>query len=127
MDKKIIIGIVLLILAIGVIIFLQPKKGNNMTTNLEIKCDSKDLSGEYKEGDKINCELLGEEFTITVKNITNDSIKLTADKYGLFPERDNGTISLTDKVNEFTLTKDKPLVLSLQATDVNSHITITWK
>lgn len=127
MNKGLIILIVILLIVIAAIVFIVINKGNkNETAYIEINCDGKDLSKEYKKGDAIDCTLLGSEFKLTIEDIKKDEIEIHADKYGLFPERDNGTISLIDKVDDFTLEKDKDLILALQATDVSSSIKLKW-
>lgn len=102
----------------------QQPKG---TVYLDIKCENKDLSGNYKVNDEISCNLLGIEYIIKIDEINDDKIKLSANEFGLYPKRDTGTISLTEKVKNFELVKDKELELVLQATDVHSSIVINWK
>ena len=59
----------------------------------------------FKEGDTFECELLGNNFTIKIEDISDKKIKLSSSKYGLFPIRENGSISLIDKVKNFELSK----------------------
>lgn len=101
----------------------QPKG----TVYLDIKCENKDLSGNYKVNDEISCNLLGTEYIIKIDEINGDKIKLSANEFGLYPKRDTGTISLTEKVKNFELVKDKELELVVQVTDVHSSIVINWK
>ena len=123
----IIMGIVLLIVLLFVVV-LRPNKSDDLSNvDLKITCDGNDLSGKYKEGDSFECNIVGETYVITVKSISNDIVKLKCDKDGLYPERDEGTISLLDKIRDFELTKGKKLVLRPQVTDVSSSIEIYWK
>lgn len=94
---------------------------------LKIDCMGKDLSKEYKKGDSFKCTLLGEEFKITIKDIENDKILLKSSSYGLYPKREDGSISLRDKVNLFELPRCTRLDLVFQATDTNSKINIEFK
>ena len=120
----IVAGIILVILI--VVMFLKPKS-NNDSVDLIVLCTSETRSGVYKTGDSFKCKVAGSDYTITITEITNDTVKLQSDKYGLFPRRDDGTISLTERVKDFTLEKNKTLDLALQATDLIFSIKIKMK
>lgn len=90
-------------------------------------CGDVYMANNYKVGDTFECDLLGDNYKIKIVNISKNKIKLESSKYGLYPKRENDTISLTDKVKKFELYKDKELVLSTQTTDYSSNITINWK
>ena len=94
---------------------------------LKINCDGNDISNIYKEGDSFNCALLNLEFKLTIKSIKNNKVKIQADKYGLYPKQEDGTISLIDNEDKFELYKNKKTILELQATDVSSTIEITYE
>ena len=131
MNKKVlsclIVLVVIIFLGVFFLVFADKGNGSNKRINLEIDCNGKDLSGEYKKGDSFKCELLGEEFVIEIKKVSGDAALLKVDKYGLSKVTEKGTISLMEKVDEFELKKDKELVLGLQATDVSADIKINWK
>ena len=131
MNKKVlsclIVLVVIIFLGVFFLVFADKGNGSNKKINLSIDCDGIDVSGEYKKGDSFKCELLGDEFIITIKKVSGDSALLKANQYGLFPKRKDGTISLIDNVDEFELKKDKELVLAYQATDTNNEIVINWK
>lgn len=100
---------------------------NSGKVYLKIDCDGKDISNKFVEGDKFNCELFGDEFEITIKKVEKEKITLKADRYGLFQERDDGTYSLIDDVDEFEVVKGKTTALALQVTDASATIKIDWK
>lgn len=62
-----------------------------------------------------------------IDNIGENKINLSSSTYGLFPSREDGSISLIDDVKQFEFYKGKPLVLGLQVTDASYDITIVWK
>lgn len=129
MNKKsiiiMIIAGVVLITSIVLLFVLKPSVGKG-EANLKIDCDGKNLSKVYKAGDSFECSLAGDKFTITIKDVSDNKINLEADKYGLYPRREDGTISLVDKVKEFTLEKGDELNLELQATDSLGSLKINW-
>lgn len=129
MKKVLLIIIPVFIAFIGVCCYLLFNSSNNKEgINLEIDCNGDvAASTSYKVGDTFTCKLLGEDFKIKIKSVSEDKIVLKANNYGLYPRRENGSISLMDKVDEFELTKGKELVLGLQATDVSSNLKINWK
>lgn len=135
-NKKIIYVVITIVVIIGLILgwkLLKPSITSESvyikpeSVYLKIDCDGKDISDTYKIGDTFKCELLGKEFTIKIKNISDKKIVLKSTSYDLYPKRSNGTISLIDEVNTFNLEKNKKLILVLQATDVSSDISIIWK
>ncbi len=123
MKKKLFIIVIVGLLIIG----LTGCVNNNGKVTLKIDCDGKDISNKFVEGDKINCELLGDEYEITIQKVEKEKMILKANKYGLFPKREDGTYSLIDKVDEFEVEKGKPTILALQVTDVSATMTIDWK
>ena len=94
---------------------------------LKINCNGTDISNSFKKGENFEFDLLGKKYKITINNITENKIELKSNSYGLFPKREDGTISLIDNVDTFELYKNKKLVLSFQATDVSSNVEIIWE
>ena len=94
---------------------------------LKIDCNGTDLSGMYKKGDYFTCGLSETDYEITINDIEISKIKFKSSSYGLFPVREDGTISLLDKVDEFVLNRCSELDLALQATDSNENIIIKWE
>lgn len=128
MNKKYITYIVIaLILVIGIIGYIFYNKQNKYSVDLKIICGEKTISSTYEVGDIFECNLLNDNFEIKIENISNEKVDLSSSDYGLFPVRENGTISLVDKVKTFELYKGKELNLALQATDVSERITIIWE
>ena len=126
MKKKLIIGLLCLLIIIGVLCFIFLKK-DNKEVSLNIDCDGIDLSKTYKEGDTFECTLISEKFTLEIKTINKNEIKLHSNRTGLFPRREDNSISLIDKVEDFTLEKGEELDLALQATDVTADLKISYK
>lgn len=126
MKKKYIVYIIvaLLFLIATYIFFYNQKKSY---VHLKIVCGDKTISGTYKKDSKLECNLLGNDFEIKIEDINNKKIKLTSSTYGLFPRREDGSISLIDKINEFELHKGEKLTLALQTTDVYKDIVIIWQ
>ena len=128
MKKKYIVYIIVVLLfliGIATYIFLNNQKKSSVY--LKIVCDDKTISETYKKGSKFECNLLGNNFEIKIEDINNKKIKITSSTYGLFPRREDGSISLIDKINEFELHKGEKLTLALQATDVYKDIVIIWQ
>ena len=128
MNNKYIVYIVLtLILVIGIVSYIFLNNQNDSSVYLKIISDEETISRMYKEGDTFECNLLGNKFKIKIEDISDKKIKLSSSEYGLFPRREDASISLIDKVKNFELNKGKQLVLALQATDVSEEITIIWE
>ena len=125
--KYIICISVVIVIIIGVVFALFFMNDNSEPVKLKIDCDGKDLSNTYKKGDKIECSLLGSNFQLTIRSVSDDRVVIDANSYGLCPRSDNGAIGLTSKVKRFNLYKGEQLVLALQATDVSSDIEIDWE
>ena len=128
----IIIGCIIItaVLCLGVYMYLKNPTSvtlNIKSVTLNIKYDTTEYSKTFSKGESFEFDLLGEDYKITIVNISSNKVILKANSYGLYPNREDGSISLVDNVDTFELHKDKPLVLSLQATDVSSNIEITWK
>lgn len=126
-NKYILYILITLFLVIGIVSYIFLNSKNDSSAYLKIICDEETISKTYKEGDTFECELLGNNFTIKIEDISDKKIKLSSSKYGLFPIRENGSISLIDKVKNFELSKGEKLVLALQATDISADITIIWE
>ena len=128
MNKKYVMYIIVaLIFVIGMVSFFFLNVKDDSSVYLDINCNGDILSDEYKEKDVFECKLGGDTFRIKVEDISNKKIKLSSSDYGLFPMREDGTISLIDKVKKFELNIGEELVLVLQATDTSDNITIVWK
>ena len=120
MKKKIIIygGIVIVvgIIALTVIISSQKKPDS---IYLSIKCDDADLSKEYKENDIIECNLHGEKYTFTIKNISKGKVALYSNKC----LSTNGS----DCPNNIELSKGKELNLKTPTSKEIHKMIIEWK
>lgn len=127
MNKKNIIIIIVSFIILGITCCLFLKNQNNSSVYLKITCDGKDVSAMYKKGDVFNCSLLGSDYKIKIDNISDKKIFLSSSDYGLFPIREDGTISLIEKVKKFELNKGKKLILGMQTTDITKDITIIWE
>ena len=125
----IILVIIIVIALIGLSVVLLNKKGETeeKAAYLNISINGADLSGKYRERDIFVCTFDDCKIEITVSKISDDKIQLTADSYGLYPLREDGTISLTEQINTFELVKNKPLVLCQQITDVTSQVVVSWE
>lgn len=102
---------------------------NKQTTNkvrLEINCNGDITSKEYRRGDKFKCNFFNEEYTFTIKSITNNKVIFEASDYGLCQAKEDGRISLTGKFKTFNLTKTEPAKISIQATDVGQTMEVKW-
>ena len=127
MNKRNIIVVIAIVAVILIgIICCFIFKNSSKEVVLEIHCGDINTSNTYKEKDSFKCKLPGEEFEITIKKINKDSVELSSSKYGLYPQREDGTISLIDKVDSFKLEKNNELILAYQATDTSENISITW-
>lgn len=115
-----------MIIVIGTISYIFINNGSK-SIYLKINCGEKNLSNKYKEGDVFECNLSSSNFKIKIEDIKNNKIKLSSSNYGLYPEREDGTISLIDKIKDFELYKGKKLILKLQVTDYSNTITIDWE
>lgn len=121
------------ILLITIFIFFVTGCINDTTTNkkdlikLNVNCNDKEIFVvPVKKNTKFKCELIGEEYEFTVKEINKKEIKIKSNSYGLTTEKDNGTISLISKDDEFTIIKDKNLKVFTQTTDYNQTMTLNW-
>lgn len=128
MNKKYVIYIVIAsILIIGLACYIFMNNPQKASAYLKITCDEETISSTYKEGDTFKCTLLGDNYEIKINNISDKKINLSSSNYGLFPIREDGSISLVDKVKKFVLYKGEILVLGLQAVDTSAKITILWE
>ena len=128
-SKILYIEIAIVIIVVFIILGWQLLKSTETPDSvyLKIDCAGEDISNTYKIDDTFSCELLGKEYTIKLKNIEKNKIILQSSSYGLYPKRENGSISLLDKIDEFKLQKNKELVLALQVTDLSYDISIIWE
>lgn len=94
--------------------------------NLGIDCEGADLSKTYEIGGTITCQPSTREYSIVLQEEKDGKLTLKASSYGLFPEREDHSISLSDKVDTFVLEKNKKLVLREQVTDASFEIVINW-
>jgi len=127
MNKKIfggliIIGIIIF-LAVFFLVFADRRDGSNKKIHLDIDCNGKEISGEYKKGDSFKCI----SYTIKIDKINKDVAYLEVNKYGLITRNDDGSINLIANEKEFKLEKDKELELVVQEEDSNNEIKINWK
>ncbi|MBO5478950.1 MAG: hypothetical protein J6A04_04505 [Clostridia bacterium] len=128
MNKKYIVYIVIaLIFVIGIASYIFFNNKKQSSVYLKIICGEETISSTYKENDKFECNILGNNFEIKIEDISNKKIELSSSTYGLFPRREDGSISLVDKVKNFELYKGEKLILALQATDVSADIVIVWE
>ena len=106
-SKILYIAIAIVIIVVFIILGWQLLKSTETPDSvyLKIDCAGEDISNTYKIDDTFSCELLGKEYTIKLKNIEKNKIILQSSSYGLYPKRENGSISLLDKIDEFKLQK----------------------
>ena len=107
-------------------IFLLVGCGNKENVKLKVECSGEVEEQTYKVGDVINCTLLGDEYDLEIKKITDKSVSLEASRYGLVEPNPSGSINLTKKIKKFVLKKDKKLELAMQVTDAHGMINIEW-
>lgn len=125
-EKIICIIIIVCVLTISFFALRYVYSGSDKSIFLKINCGGDTITGTYKVDDQIECNLVGKEFVITIDKINEDKVKLSANNYGLFPRREDGSISLKKKIKKFELEKGKDIELVYQGTDTNKAIVIVW-
>lgn len=119
--------IVIAFLTMSAYITIKNKYGKKYIKGVEIKCNGSDTSGDIKVYDTFNCKLAGTNYTFTVKSVDNDVLTIKASDYGLTDIRSDGTMSLEDKKNTFTIEKGQEVKIAPQVTDSSERMTISWK
>ena len=128
MNSKVIIicSVVIIVLCAG-FITVNNSSYNTSSVHLKINYGDENISKSFKKGEKFECTLLGKNFEITIANISDEKVELKSNSYGLFPQREDGSISLIDSIDTFELYKNKKLILQRQVMDASSRIEIVWK
>lgn len=128
MNKKYIIYIVIILICfIGIVSYIFLNNQKKYSVYLKVICGEEIISNTYKKDNTFECNILGNNFQIKIEDISDKKIKLSSSTYGLFPRREDGSISLVDKVKNFELYKGEQLTLALQATDISADIVIIWE
>ena len=116
--KKIISIIVIILCIIGVTGCKKEKR----KANIKMNCDDTITTFEIKEGNKISCKLLGDNYEFTVNKITDDKIELEVDKYGL-----NDGAGIIKKIKSFTIDGNDELKIHTNTTDHWDYVTFQRK
>lgn len=120
------ITIISITLVLLLICYLVLNRQSTNAVKLEITCNNEKTTNIYGRRDTFKCNLGGEDYTFTIKSITDYKIIFVASDYGLCQASENGTISLTGKYNTFKIYKEEPTKIYLQATDGAPSMKISW-
>ncbi len=115
--KKVLILIIFIFLLVGC---------GKEDVKLKVDCNDEVSEQTYKLGDVITCTLLGDDYDLEIKSITNGSVTFEASRDGLVVPNEDGTINMTRKSRKFVLKKDRKLELAMQVTDAHGMINIEW-
>ncbi len=115
--KKIALFSLLLFVGLFVVVGCGSKK----SATLSVSVDGITHISSVKDGSTLTYELLGEEYTFTISEISETDLKITVDQYGLTSGN-----SLISKEKEFVLEKGVKLTLTTQTTDTQDSITFSF-
>ena len=76
---------------------------------------------------KFECTLLHKRYEFTFKQLYPNKIRIDVSDYGLTKEREDGTMSLLDKVKCYTLDKGSTIKLCTQSMDHIESVIISWE
>lgn len=113
--KKYLLFLVLIVLLTGC---NQKEK----SVKVSMKCKNDVTVHTIKKGDVLACELLGEEYEITIVSATSERVKVKVNEYGL-----TDTNSLLDKKDSFEFSKDESLKLHTQSTDYQEKLILSYE
>lgn len=120
--KKILIGICAIVICLAV---TGCGKNNG---KLLLNCNSEESEVKVKKDNTFKCKFLNEEYKFTITKIEDNKITIKASDTGLTSVSEEGTINLLEKKTEFTIKKDKELIIEPQITDGGFEmLTINWK
>lgn len=100
------------------------KKDDEHRNKSDYKDEKKTLL--ISESGKYEYTLLGKKYEFSATKINDNEIEIEVSDYGLAQKKEDGSISLLDKVNNFSLKKGEKLILRTQTTDYGEEITIEW-
>jgi len=94
---------------------------DNKIEKISMECNGIKTEFTIEKGNKFSCNLLGDEYIFTVKDIKDNGIYIKANKNGL-----SDSSSLIEIKQQFIIKKDSDLKLYTQTTDYQENVIFKW-